>query len=105
MSASRRKRRVFVRLGLDGSVHVVLTKALCHQAVHWAIDELKATVPIWKKEMFVDGGVWKENAESRALLLRAGVNRSRLPQVRLSWIGMGAALLLPMLSSLAKSRG
>jgi hypothetical protein len=72
--------------------------------VHWAIDELKATVPIWKKEMFADGGVWKENAESRALLLRAGVNRSRLPQVRLSWFGMGAALLLPMLSSILAKR-
>ena len=35
------------------------------QAVHWAIDELKATVPIWKKEFFTDGSVWKENAESR----------------------------------------
>lgn len=38
------------------------------QAVHWAIDELKATVPIWKKEFFEDGSVWKENAESRRLL-------------------------------------
>jgi hypothetical protein len=35
------------------------------QATHWAIDELKATVPIWKKEFFEDGSVWKENAESR----------------------------------------
>ena len=37
------------------------------QAVHWAIDELKATVPIWKKVFFDDGSVWKENAESRTL--------------------------------------
>ena len=36
------------------------------QACAWAIDELKATVPIWKKEFFVGGEVWKENAESRA---------------------------------------
>ena len=35
------------------------------QAVHWAIDELKASVPIWKKEFFEGGEVWKENAESR----------------------------------------
>jgi molybdopterin synthase catalytic subunit len=41
------------------------------EAVHWAIDELKATVPIWKKEFFEDGQVWKENAESRARLLHA----------------------------------
>lgn len=38
------------------------------QAVSWAIDELKATVPIWKKEYFVGGGVWKENAEARRLI-------------------------------------
>jgi len=41
----------------------------CMQACHWAIDELKATVPIWKKEFFEGGEVWKENAESRARLL------------------------------------
>ena len=39
---------------------------LSKQACHWAIDELKAEVPIWKKEFFVGGEVWKENAESRA---------------------------------------
>eukprot|EP00983_Pelagomonas_calceolata_P069656 1150449-Pelagomonas_calceolata.AAC.2 len=39
------------------------------QAVHWGIDELKAVVPIWKKEFFEDGSQWKENAESRARLL------------------------------------
>jgi len=32
----------------------------------WAIDELKATVPIWKKECYENGETWKENAESRA---------------------------------------
>lgn len=42
------------------------------QAVAWAIDELKATVPIWKKEFFEDGSQWKENDESRRLLLLAG---------------------------------
>ena len=29
--------------------------ALVLQAVQWAIDELKAVVPIWKKEFFDDG--------------------------------------------------
>jgi molybdopterin synthase catalytic subunit len=38
------------------------------QATHWAIDELKASVPIWKKEFFEDGSIWKENPESRTLL-------------------------------------
>jgi molybdopterin synthase catalytic subunit len=33
------------------------------QACHWAIDELKATVPIWKKECYEGGEVWKENKE------------------------------------------
>lgn len=32
----------------------------------WAIDELKATVPIWKKDYYEGGEIWKENAESRA---------------------------------------
>lgn len=41
------------------------------EAAHWAIDELKATVPIWKKEIFEDGSVWKENLESRRLKLAA----------------------------------
>ena len=35
------------------------------QACHWLIDELKATVPIWKKEFFEGGEVWKENEEWR----------------------------------------
>ena len=49
------------------------------QAVQWAIDELKASVPIWKNEFFEDGSQWKENPESRRLLLegtqtQAGAN-------------------------------
>lgn len=35
------------------------------QACHWLIDELKAKVPIWKKEFFEGGEVWKENAEAK----------------------------------------
>ena len=27
-------------------------------ACHWLIDELKATVPIWKKEIYTDGSSW-----------------------------------------------
>ena len=41
---------------------------VCMQAVAWLIDELKAQVPIWKKEQFEGGEVWKENVESRKLL-------------------------------------
>ena len=35
------------------------------EACHWIIDEIKAIVPIWKKEYFSDGSTWKENRESR----------------------------------------
>ena len=31
------------------------------EAVSWAIDELKLTVPIWKLEVYDDGSEWKEN--------------------------------------------
>jgi molybdopterin synthase catalytic subunit len=33
------------------------------EAVQFAINEIKAVVPIWKKEFYEEGGVWKENAE------------------------------------------
>ncbi|CAN1145245.1 Molybdopterin synthase catalytic subunit [Linum perenne] len=32
-------------------------------ACKFMIDELKATVPIWKKEVYSNGEVWKENSE------------------------------------------
>mmetsp|Transcript_14665 Transcript_14665/g.41242 ORF Transcript_14665/g.41242 Transcript_14665/m.41242 type:complete len:157 (+) Transcript_14665:77-547(+) len=56
---------------------VVITASSAHraaslEAVHWAIDELKATVPIWKKEFFEGGEVWQENAESRRLYMAKG---------------------------------
>jgi len=33
----------------------VMVPCCSSQAVHWGIDELKAVVPIWKKEFFEDG--------------------------------------------------
>ena len=33
------------------------------EAVSFTIDRLKATVPIWKKEVYADGSQWKENKE------------------------------------------
>ena len=30
------------------------------EACHYAIDTLKKTVPIWKKEFFEDGAVWAD---------------------------------------------
>ena len=33
--------------------------------VHFAIDELKVSVPIWKKEIYEgESGSWKENAQA-----------------------------------------
>uniref|UniRef100_A0A6B2LJ59 Molybdopterin synthase catalytic subunit n=1 Tax=Arcella intermedia TaxID=1963864 RepID=A0A6B2LJ59_9EUKA len=53
-----------------GEASVIIAISSVHrdtglEAVHWAIDELKATVPIWKKEFYEDGSVWKGNAECR----------------------------------------
>uniref|UniRef100_A0A1D1XH76 Molybdopterin synthase catalytic subunit n=1 Tax=Anthurium amnicola TaxID=1678845 RepID=A0A1D1XH76_9ARAE len=41
------------------SVHRVDALAACG----FLIDEVKASVPIWKKEVYEDGEVWKENRE------------------------------------------
>jgi len=47
----------------ETSVLVVVTsghRAQAFEACRWLIDTLKKTVPIWKKETFVDGAVWAE---------------------------------------------
>lgn len=53
------------RLGrlMVGETSVLIVVASAHraqafEACRWAIDTLKQTVPIWKKETFVDGAVW-----------------------------------------------
>jgi MoaE-MoaD fusion protein len=35
-------------------------RAAAFEACRWAIDTLKQTVPIWKKEFFADGAVWAD---------------------------------------------
>ncbi len=35
-------------------------RAVAFEACRWLIDTLKQTVPIWKKEYFVDGAVWAD---------------------------------------------
>jgi len=52
----------------DSSIIIVVSSAHRREsleAVHFAIDEVKAKVPIWKKEYYTDSteGVWKENKE------------------------------------------
>jgi len=45
----------------DSSVLIVVASAhrsAAFEACRWLIDNLKQTVPIWKKETFVDGAVW-----------------------------------------------
>jgi molybdopterin synthase catalytic subunit len=52
------------RLGI-GETSVLMVVASAHRgaafdACRWLIDTLKKTVPIWKKETFVDGAVWAD---------------------------------------------
>jgi len=61
---------IYHRLGKVGpcEASVIIAISSAHrkaslEAVHFAIDELKATVPIWKKELYEDGSEWKENKE------------------------------------------
>jgi molybdopterin synthase catalytic subunit len=55
-----------------GEVAVIVAVAAAHRAsafdaCRYAVDELKARAPIWKKEVYADGsGVWKENARTAA---------------------------------------
>jgi molybdopterin synthase catalytic subunit len=48
-----------------GETSVIIAVASAHRAAamdacRWLIDTLKKTVPIWKKEYFVDGAVWAD---------------------------------------------
>lgn len=47
----------------ESSVVIVITsphRRVAFEACHYAIDRLKQTVPIWKKEIFEDGEAWVE---------------------------------------------
>jgi molybdopterin synthase catalytic subunit len=55
------------RLGrlLVGETSVLIVVASAHraqayEASRWLIDTLKKTVPIWKKETFIDGAIWAD---------------------------------------------
>ena len=48
-----------------GETSVLVAVASAHrgsafEACRWLIDTLKKTVPIWKKEQFVDGAIWAD---------------------------------------------
>lgn len=47
----------------ETSVFIVVAsahRAQAYEASRWLIDTLKRTVPIWKKETFVDGAIWAD---------------------------------------------
>ena len=51
-----------------GESSVVVATSAPHRdsayaANRFAIDTLKASVPVWKKEIYADGSMWKSNAE------------------------------------------
>ena len=51
-----------------GQASVLIAASSAHRrealdAVSWCIDELKRRVVVWKKEVYEDGSVWKENSE------------------------------------------
>jgi len=65
-----KKMAVIHRLGVvpveEASVIIAVSSAHRREAIeacHFAIDELKARVPIWKKEIYEDGSNWKANEE------------------------------------------
>jgi molybdopterin synthase catalytic subunit len=60
-----REVKLLHRLGrlMVGETSILIVVASAHrgaafEACRWLIDTLKKTVPIWKKETFVDGAVW-----------------------------------------------
>jgi len=59
-----------------GETSVLIAVASAHRgpafdACRWLIDTLKRTVPIWKKEYFVDGAVWADGEPFPAEIPRA----------------------------------
>jgi len=61
---------VFHRIGVvnigDVSLAILLGSAHrseCFDAVRYFVNKLKTTVPIWKKEQFVDGEMWIEGLQ------------------------------------------
>jgi molybdopterin synthase catalytic subunit len=75
------------RLGrlVVGETSVLIVVASAHRgaafdACRWLIDTLKKTVPIWKKEQFVDGAIWADGEpfpETLALGQAIGLDSGR----------------------------
>ena len=65
-----------------GETSVLIVVASAHRgaafdASRWLIDTLKKTVPIWKKEIFVDGVVWSDGEPFPPELATQSSNRSQ----------------------------
>lgn len=65
-----------------GETSVLIAVASAHRAAafeacRWVIDTLKKTVPIWKKEFFVDGAVWADGEPFPPDVPRAGDTASK----------------------------
>ena len=67
------------RLGrlVVGETSVFIAVASAHRgaafdACRWVIDRLKQTVPIWKREQFVDGAVWADGEPFPSEIVGAG---------------------------------
>nr|CAG8562430.1 12688_t:CDS:2 [Entrophospora candida] len=48
----------------ETSVIIAVSSTHRHESIHaveWLIDQLKDKAPIWKKEIYDDGSVWKDN--------------------------------------------
>lgn len=58
----------------ETSVAIIVTsghRRAAFEACHYAIDRLKQTVPVWKKEYFEDGAVWAEGEGQTRVLVEA----------------------------------
>lgn len=70
-----------------GETSVWIAAASAHRAeafdaCRWMIDTLKKTVPIWKREFFVDGAVWADGEPFPKEIPSQILNRPILAQVR-----------------------
>ena len=45
---------------IGASPESIVTSSVSTARCRWVIDTLKKTVPIWKKEQFVDGAAWAD---------------------------------------------
>ena len=57
-----------------GESSIIVQTASCHrknafEAAEWIMDQVKAMLPIWKKEIYEDGSSWKVNCECRSSLI------------------------------------